>query len=173
MFLPGLDSDRFGSEGFINGSAGSPYEFKIANAYAGAFRLDYSPFKRFRVSLSGYYGECFSNSLTKNTKYKDCKGEVMIGAVDFSYKSNRFIMRGNFDWAHLNDSKEITKFNKENMSNASTSPKTAVASDAARGSLSIGYKVLSVFPRVKEEQYLFIFGHYEYYDSMAKVETMS
>ena len=94
----------------------------------------------------------------------------MIGAVDFSYKSNRFIMRGNFDWAHLNDSKEITKFNKENMSNASPSPKTAVASDAACGSLSIGYNVLSFFPKVKKDQSLFIFGHYEYYDSMAKVE---
>ena len=40
MFLPGLDSDRFNSKGWIHDGAGSPYEFKIGNAYAGAFRID-------------------------------------------------------------------------------------------------------------------------------------
>ncbi len=168
QFLPGLDSDRFGSEGFINGSAGSPYEFKIANSYAGAFRLDYYGSKKFRIGLSGYYGQCFSNSLTKKTKYKDNKGELFIGAVDFTYKSRALIMRGNFDYAHLTDSREITKFNKENMSNASPSPKTAVGSDALCGSFALGYNVISLFSTTARPS-LFVFGQYEYYDSMYKV----
>ncbi len=170
QFLPGLDSDRFGSEGFINGSAGSPYEFKIANSYAGALRLDYYMSKKFRMGLSGYYGQCFSNSLTKKTKYKDNKGELFIGAVDFTYKSRILIMRGNFDYAHLTDSKAITRFNKENMSNASPSPKTAVASDALCGSLSMGYNVMSLFTKASYPS-LFVFGQYEYYDSMYKTES--
>ena len=40
MLLPGLDSDRFNDKEWIKGGAGSPYEFKIANAMAGAFRVD-------------------------------------------------------------------------------------------------------------------------------------
>lgn len=36
LFLPGLDSERFGNQGWIHDSSASPYEFKIANNYAAA-----------------------------------------------------------------------------------------------------------------------------------------
>jgi len=170
QFLAGLDADRFDSENFIGGGSGSPYEFKIANAYAGAFRLDNYSLKNLRIGLSGYYGHSFSNSLTKNTKYKDYDGAVMIGSLDFQYKSRKFIARGNFVWAHLNDSEEITQFNKS-MSNASPSPKMAVASDAVATGIEIGYDIFSHIEKMREDdQKLYLFGRYEYYDSMAKVE---
>ena len=172
MFLPGLDSDRFGSEGFISGGAGSPYEFKIANSYAGAFRVDNYSLKGLRIGLSGYFGTSFSNSLTKNSKYSDCKGEVIIGAIDFTYRAHNIIARGNFDWIHLNNSKEITQFNKNNMSSASPSPKTAVGSDAVIACISAGYDVFSLWSKLrKDKQRMYVFGHYEYYDSMAKVAS--
>ena len=170
MFLPGLDSDRFGSEGFISGGAGSPYEFKIANSYAGAVRIDNYSFKGLRIGLSGYIGTSFDNSLTKNSKYSHCKGEVYIAALDFTYNAHNIIARGNFDWIHLNDSKEITMFNKNNMSSASPSPKTAVGSDAVIACISAGYNIFSFFPKLrKSDQRFYLFGHYEYYDSMARV----
>ena len=78
MFLPGLDSDRFGDNGWVSGGAGSPYEFKIANAYAGAFRIDNYSVPGLRLSLSGYAGNSFSNTLSANRtgadRYKDVKG---------------------------------------------------------------------------------------------------
>ena len=40
MFIAGLDADRFGNKGWIHDGAGSPYEFKMATAYAGAVRID-------------------------------------------------------------------------------------------------------------------------------------
>jgi hypothetical protein len=166
MFLPGLDSDRFGTENFIQGGAGSPYEFKIANSYAGAFRIDNRSVKGLRVGLSGYFGSSFSNSLTKNSKYKDCKGEVMIGSADFTYNAGGIIARGCFDYAHLNDSQQITAFNKNNMSNASPSPHNAVGSDAIVGSFEAGFDVLSL---LKKKSRCYVFAHYEYYDSMFKV----
>lgn len=172
MFLPGLDSDRFGSEGFIHDGAGSPYEFKIANAYAGAFRIDNYSIPNLCLSLSGYYGSSFSNSLTKNSKYSHCHGEVMIGAFDFMFKNRHVIARGNFDWAHLNDSKEITEFNRGSMSSASPSPKTAVGSDAVATGIEVGYDIFSALGSTKlANQQLWVFGHYEYYDSMARVAT--
>ena len=172
IFLPGLDSDRFGSQGFIHDGAGSPYEFKIANSYAGAFRLENYTINNLTLSLSGYFGSSFSNSLTKNSKYKGHHGEVIIGAFDFLYKSHNFIARGNFDWAHLNDSKQITEFNRGSMSTSSPSPKTAVASDAVAAGCEVGYDVFALMKNpALSKQKLWVFGHYEYYDSMAKTAS--
>ncbi len=171
QFLPGLDADRFDSENFINGGAGSPYEFKIANSYAGAFRVDNYSIKGLRLGLSGYFGHSFHNSLTKNSKYKDYNGEVFIGAFDFNYTDYNLIIRGNFDWGHVNDSEKITQFNKSLPSN-SPSPQMAVASDAVSGGIEAGYDSLSFFKKIKnDEQKLYLFGRYEYYDSMAKTEA--
>lgn len=167
LFLPGLDSDRFSTENFIQGGAGSPYEFKIANSYAGAFRIDNRSVKGLRLGLSGYVGGSFSNSLTKNKKYEGLKGEVFIGSVDFDYKGYGVIARGVFDYAHLNNSAEITAFNKNNMSAASPSPRNAVGSDAIVGSFEIGYDFLHPLRKVDDKCY--VFAHYEYYDAMFKV----
>ena len=54
MFLPGLDSDRFNRKNWVKPGAGSPYEFKLANVFAGAARVDYTGVKGLRLSLSGY-----------------------------------------------------------------------------------------------------------------------
>ena len=171
QFLPGLDADRFGSFSFINGASGSPYEFKIANTYAGAIRLDNYSIKGLRIGLSGYFGYSFKNSLSKNARYKGCNGEVMIGSVDFHYNNHNLIVRGNFDWAHLNDSEEITQFNKS-MPAASPSPRTAVASDAMATGIEAGYNIFAHIEKLKKDnQKFYLFGRYEYYDSMAKVES--
>ena len=171
QFLPGLDADRFGNKNFIAGGAGSPYEFKIANAYAGAFRLDNYSVKGLRVGMSGYYGHSFANSLTKNVKYKDYDGAVMIGSVDFQYNNYNLIARGHFDWGHLNDSEEITRFNKS-LQSGSPSPRTPVASDAVAAGMEAGYDIFAHIEKMKKDnQKFYIFGRYEYYDSMAKVEA--
>jgi len=171
QLLPGLDADRFGSEGFISGGAGSPYEFKIANSLAGLLRIDNYSVNGLRVGICGYYGYSFNNSLTKNTKYQDYNGAVSIGTVDFQYRNTNLIVRGNFDWAHLDDSEEITRFNKS-MPSASPSPRTAVASDAVATAIEAGYDIFAHIEATrKDKQKCYLFGRYEYYDSMAKVEA--
>lgn len=168
QFLAGLDSDRFGSANFIAGGAGSPYEFKIANNYATAMRHDFYLPMGLRLGLSGYYGHSFDNSLRKNKKYQDCKGEVMIGAFDFHYDAHHLVVRGNVDYAHLNDSYEITQFNKS-MSSDSPSPHQNVASDALSASIQVGYDVFAHVPAMKKDKKkLYVFAHYEFYDSMFK-----
>lgn len=144
MFLPGLDSDRFGDNGWVSGGAGSPYEFKIANAYAGAFRIDNYSVPGLRLSLSGYAGNSFSNTLSANRtgadRYKDVKGTVMIGAFDFLYDAHNWIVRGNFDYGHLTNSDKISQFNRD-MPNASPSPKQYVGSDAIATGVEAGYDI--------------------------------
>ena len=170
MLLAGLDSDRFGSKEWVKGGAGSPYEFKIANAMAGAFRVDNYSVKGLRLSLSGYAGNSFSNTLKKatNAVYDDVKGTVLIGAFDFCYDAHNWVARGSFDYGHLSDADLITRYN-QSFSKDSPSPKQPVASSAIATGVEVGYDFLSLNPRrADKEQRLYLFGRYEYYDSMYK-----
>lgn len=174
MLLPGLDSDRFNRMNWIQGGAGSPYEFKIANAMAGAFRLDNYSIKGLRLSLSGYVGNSFSNTLSrsKKSKFKDVKGTVTIGAFDFDYAGHNWIVRGNVDYGHLSDSQLISEYNL-GMSSNSPSPKQAVASDAIAAGFEAGYNLMSQIRNKKTAgQKLYIFGRYDYYDSMHKTKGL-
>lgn len=175
LFLPGLDSDRFGRKGWIHDGAGSPYEFKIANAYAGAFRIDNFSLPGLRLSVSGYIGNTFSNTLNTNENkvYKDVKGTVTIGAFDFNYNAYNWIVRGNFDYGHLTDSKLISQYNS-GMPNASPSPKQGVASDAIATGLEAGYNIFSQFSKLRNtENKLYIYGRYDYYHSMYKTKDVN
>ena len=174
MLLPGLDSDRFNRMNWIQGGAGSPYEFKIANAMAGAFRVDNYSIKGLRLSVSGYVGNSFSNTLSrsKKEKFKNVKGTVAIGAFDFGYNDHNWIVRGNFDYGHLSDAQLISEYNM-GMSSNSPSPKQAVASDAIAAGIEAGYDLFSQFEKTRaKNQKFYIFGRYDYYDSMHKTSGL-
>ena len=171
LILPGLDSDRFSSQNWIASASGSPYEFKIGNTLAGAFRVDNTSIKGLRLSLSGYAGNSFKNTLapTESDRYKGVKGTVMIGSFDFCYNDHNLIVRGNFDYGHLTDSHAITKFNMS-LRKDSVSPQQTVASDAVAGGIEAGYDIFGAIPSMKgKNQKFYVFGRYEYFDSMFKV----
>lgn len=171
MLISGLDSERFGRKGWIHDGSASPYEFKIANSMAGAFRVDNYSVSGLRLSLSGYIGNSFNNTLrTTNSSYDDVKGTVAIGAFDFLLDKWNWIARGHFDYGHLSDSKEITDYNKSFPKN-SPSPKQSIGSDAIAAGVEVGYNVFSQFDKLAQKgQKLYVFGRYDYYDSMYKTE---
>ena len=68
-------------------------------------------------------------------------------------------------YGHLSDSERITAYNKK-MRNDSPSPKTNVASDAVSAAVEVGYNIFS--PLKVKNQKLYVFGRYDYYDSMLK-----
>ncbi len=166
MFLPGLDSDRFSRKNWVKTGAGSPYEFKLANVYAGALRLDYEGVRGLRLSLSGYCGNSFRNSLSNNIngdQYKGVRGTVSIGSFDFKYAGHGVLLRGNVTYGHLGDSQLITKYN----STSQVANKTRVASDAIATGMEIGYDFFSLNETLRQKkQRFYLFGRYEYYDSM-------
>lgn len=166
MLIPGLDSDRFGRENWVGSASGSPYEFKIANALAGVVRVDNYSVKGLRMGISGYIGNTFSNTLSHpNDNWKDVKGTLAIGAFDFTYSDHNLIARGGITYGHLTDADRITAYNKK-LRNDSPSPKTNVASDAISLGVEVGY---DIFPALKvKDQKLYLFGRYDYYDSMYK-----
>ena len=172
ILVPGLDSDRFGRQYWVKDGAGSPYEFKIGNNIAGAFRVDNFSIPGLRLSLSGYLGNSFKNTLssTESTQYKDVKGTVAIGAFDFSYNAHNWIVRGSFDYGHLSDSRLISQYNA-NMSKNSVSKKQGIASDAMALGVEAGYNLFSQIEKLNaKQQKLYLFSRYDYYDSMYKTD---
>ena len=168
MFLAGLDADRFGNKGWIHDGSGSPYEFKMATAYAGAMRIDNYSIKGLRLSVSGYLGNSANNTLNATGKYKGLHGTVAIGAFDFLYNDHNFIARGNFDYGHLSNSLEITSANMSTRAD-SPSPKTNIGEAAIALGIEAGYDIFSQIASMRErEQRFYIFGRYDYYDSMYK-----
>lgn len=172
MLLPGLDSDRFGNKGWIHDGAGSPYEFKIANKYAAAVRVDNTSVPGLRMSLSGYIGDSFRNTLypTDGKKVENIHGTVAIGSFDFAYSRHNIVARGHFDYGHLSDAKAITDFNMS-MSKNSISKRQRVGSAAIATGIEAGYNILGLIPTyATTSKRLFVFGRYDYYDSQYKME---
>lgn len=168
MLLPGLNSNMFTKDRWINQGSASAFEFRTANTYAGAFRLDNYSIKGLRIGISGYYGHSFHNSVQTDfdaKEYKNVKGAVAIGAIDFDYKDHNWIVRGNFDYGHLGDAEKISKFN-QNLMKTSPYPRTQVGKSALCGGIEAGYNLFSQFQKLNDKnQKLYLFGRYEYYDA--------
>ncbi len=170
MLIAGLEADLFGAKNWIHDGSASPYEFKPGTAVATAARIDYFATPCLRLSLSGYVGNSACNSL-KPEKYSSVKGTVTIGSFDFCYDSGDLIMRGVADLGYLSNSKEITAINKT-LGNNSVSPQTSVASHAIAVGFEAGYNVFAPLSHTKlSNQKLFVFGRYDYYDSMLRTAS--
>ncbi|MFV0420367.1 MAG: hypothetical protein ACK5KT_16775 [Dysgonomonas sp.] len=173
QLIPGLDSELFSRQNWIQGGSASPYEFKVANKYAGVLRIDNYSVSGLRMGVSGYYGHSFKNSIQPTTadKYKNTKGAVTIGSFDFEYKGHNLIARGYFDYGHLGDSETISQYNRSLTKN-SPSPRTNVASAAIATGVEVGYDIFSQISKMaKMKQKMYVFGKYEYYDSMYKTAS--
>ncbi len=174
MIIAGLDADRFNNKDWIRGGTGSPYEFKMSTGYAGALRVDNHSIKNLRLSLSGYMGNSARNTLNGTGKYDALKGTVLIGAFDFLYSGKHVVARGNFDYGYLSDAMAISNANKTNRKD-SPSHKNNVGECAMAAGMEVGYDLFSSIAKMRNSgQRFFIFGRYDFYDSMYKVTgTMS
>lgn len=167
QLLPGLDAYLFSGGDWIGNGSTSPFEFKIANTLAGVIRVDNYSIKGLQIGLSAYMGNSATNTL-KQDGYKDIDGLVTVTALDFQYKSNNWIVRGSADYGELSDSDLISKANRGTRKD-SPSPKTNIAKAAANIWMEAGYNLFA-FSKNKalKKQKLFLFGRYNFYDSMYK-----
>lgn len=166
MFVSGLNSLFFSKDRWINGGAGSPFEFTPANKYGVAARVDNYSVKGLRLSLSGYYGHSFNNTLMADRgKYKDVKGEVFVGSFGFDYRNAGWIVRGNADYGHLGDADKISAYNR-NQSSTSPYKRTHVGKGAWAVGAEAGYDLFRLFHgNIDRDSKLYLFGRYEYYDA--------
>ena len=172
IFTSGLDAERFGHNCFVHYGATSPYEYKLANVYAGAARIDNYSVKGLRLSLSGYYGYTFRNTERKaGASYDDCHGALAIGSFGFELNRWNLIVRGNATYANLSDAERITAFcnayPKHTQQDGSPSKHSPIGSSAYSFGGEAGYDVFSIFDALRQKQILYVFGRYEDYNTYA------
>lgn len=172
IFTSGLDAERFGHDCFVHYGATSPYEYKLANVYAGAARIDNYSVNGLRLSLSGYYGYTFRNTERKaGASYDDCHGALAIGSFGFELNRWNLIVRGNATYANLSDAERITAFcnayPKHTQQDGSPSKHSPIGSSAYSFGGEAGYDVFSIFNALRQKQKLYVFGRYEDYNTYA------
>lgn len=171
QLLAGLDGFMFDREGWIHNGAGSPYEFKVANKYGFAARIDNYSIKGIRIGMSGYYGRSMHNSYPHDLegdgkKYDNVKGNVAIGSLDFNYDDHNLIIRGNVDYGYLSDAATISYIKRNLSANNSPYKKNPVGKNAVAVGAEGGYDIFSLFnSKCLADQKLYVFGRYEYYNS--------
>lgn len=175
----GLDAFLFSRDNWIQNGNHSTFEFKVANKYAVAARVDNYSVKGLRMGLSGYYGYSMHNTQPHDQEgagkpYDKVKGEVLIGAFDFTYNDHNWIVRGNADYGYLGDAAEITRAKRGVSSNNSPYDKTSVGKNAVAIGIEAGYDLFSQWHKLKDkEQKLYVFGRYDYYDSCIPEATQT
>lgn len=169
LIVAGLDAFMFDRDNFIKNGAGSPFEFKVANTYGFAARIDNTSISNLRLSLSGYAGNSMHNTYPNDltdTRYADIKGTTLVGSFDFQYKSDNLIIRGNADYGHVSDASTISTVKRNLTANNAPYRKLPVGSAALAAGMEAGYDVLHLFNRhMDKSEKLYVFGRYEYYDS--------
>jgi len=177
QFTSGLDAYMFDRVNWIGKGTQDPYEFEVANKYGLSARIDNNSVKGLRLGVSGYFGQAMHNSYPheaegEGKKYDSAKGHVMLGSFDFTYDDHNWIARGSVDYGYVTDA---TKIN-----NAKATQKTApyrhsfFGSHAVATSVEAGYDVFSQIARLRASgQKLYVFGHFEYYDSYADSDNLN
>lgn len=171
QLVAGLDAFLFDRDNWIQGGAGSPFEFKVANKYGFAGRLDYYAMPGLRFGLSGYYGRSMHNTYPNDKEgegkpYDKVKGVVAVGAFDFTLNRANWIVRGNADYGFLGDAAKISEAKINATASGSPAKKSRVGKNAVALGIEAGYDIFSQISKMRNSnQKMYFFGRYEYYDS--------
>ena len=113
QFTGGLDAFQFDRTYWIGKGAQSPYEFEVANKFGLLARVDNYTIPGLRIGVSGYYGKTMHNTFphdleTDGNRYKDIKGNIYLGSIDFTYNAHNWIARGYADYGYVSDAQAIS-----------------------------------------------------------------
>lgn len=175
IMVAGLDGFMFNTDNFIKKGAGSPYEFKVANTYGFAARIDNYSVRNLRLSLSGYFGNTMHNTYPNDLHgegltYDKVRGPLGIGSFDFVYKGRRLTVRGNADYALLGDCAAISKAKAVRAANDSPYSSSPVGKAAYAAGIEAGYDILPWFNLRTDGQKLYVFGRGEAYNPYIPAE---
>lgn len=170
--VAGLNAMLFNRDKWVHHGAGSPFEFKPANRYGFAGRVDYYPTPGLRFGVSGYYGHSAHNTFPNDLKgegkpYDKVNGTVAIGSIDMTLKRWNWIVRGQADYGYVGETDKLNTI-KDAKAHASNSPvKSAmIGKNALSLGIEAGYDVFSQIEQLRRAQHkLYVFGRFEYYDS--------
>lgn len=170
QFLAGLNADNFTNTNWIKKGPSSPLEFEVANKYGMAVRIDNYSIPGLRIGVSGYYGESIGNSFPRNANGVDAeyKGQVAVGAIDFTYQGHNWVVRGQADYGYLGDADQLKYVYNRLNSKSPYKHSAFVSKNAYAIGIEAGYDVFSQIQKLREDdQKLYIFGRYEQYNPYA------
>ena len=170
QFVAGLNADNFTNVNWIKNGPKSPLEFDVANKYGVALRLDNYTLPGLRIGLSGYYGHSIGNSYPNNAAGVDAeyKGQVVIGAFDFTYKGHNWIVRGQADYGYLGDAAQLKYVYNRLNSKSPYKHSAFVSKNAYAVGIEAGYDVFSQIKSLRDrKKQLYVFGRYEAYNPYA------
>ena len=170
QMIAGLDAWQFSRDQWIKPGTTKPFEFETANKYGFSARVDNYTIHGLRVGLSGYYGQSMHNAVPHDMETgnnKKIKGNVYIGAVDFTYNAHNWVARGNVDYGYVSDAKTISAIRKPGTQYVKPyESNQAFGSNAIATSFELGYDIFSQIAKLRaDKQKLYVFGHVEYYNS--------
>jgi hypothetical protein len=155
---------------WIKKGAANPLEFEVANKYGVALRIDNYSIPGLRLGLSGYYGESIGNSYPKNANGVDAeyKGQVIVGAFDFTYNAHNWIIRGQADYGYLGDAEQLKYVYNRTNKKSPYHHSAFVSKNAYAVGIEAGYDIFSQISCMRaDEKKLYIFGRYEQYNPYA------
>ena len=172
MMVAGLDAMKFSRDNWVKAGASSAFEYKVANKYGFAARLDNYTVPGLRIGVSGYYGNAMHNTQPHDMESdgnanKNLKGTVAIGSVDFTLDRWNWIVRGQADYGYVSDAAAITTI-KRTRARISNSPYSSLpfAKNALAVGIEAGYNVFSQVERMRRDnRKLYVFGRFEKYNS--------
>ena len=170
QLLAGLNADNFTNTGWIRKGHKSPMEYDVANKYGVSARIDNYTVPGLRIGLSGYYGHAIGNSFPRNANGVDAeyKGQVAIGAFDFTYNAHNWIVRGQADYGYLGDAEQLKYVYNRLNSKSPFKHSAFVSKNAYAVGIEAGYDVFSQISSLREQnKKLYVFGRYEMYDPYA------
>lgn len=178
QMVAGLDAFQFSRDKWINPGTTKPFEYEAANKYGFAARLDNYTVPGLRLGISGYYGQSMHNA-TPNDMDKPgkvahkYKGNIYLGSFDFSFNRYNWIARGNIDYGYVSDASNISKLVKPGVQYVKPyQTNQNFGSHAIATMVEVGYDVFSQIAKLRAmKQKLYVFGHYEYYDSYIHCAT--
>lgn len=176
--LAGLDAFHFSRTNWIQGGTQNPWEFEVANKYAVAARVDNYSIPGLRLGLSGYYGKAMHNQVPHDSEKgekKKIKGNVYLGSFDFTFNRYNWVARGNVDYGYVSNASEISALaypNVQYVKPYESGNGKYFGSHAIATMIEAGYDIGSQIPRLRRDnQKLYVFGHFEYYDSYIHATT--
>lgn len=169
QMVAGLDALMFSRDGWAHSAAGSAYEFKPANKYGFAARIDYYAMPGLRFGISGYTGQTMHNTYPNMMEgdgktYDKVKGRTWIGSIDMTLNRWNWIVRGQADYGYISD---VRLINTVKTATQSSSPykDSYIGKNAVAIGIEAGYDIFSQIEKMRaDNQKLYVFGRFETYN---------
>ncbi|HUH75330.1 MAG TPA: hypothetical protein VLZ75_13125 [Chitinophagales bacterium] len=164
--VSGLDNTGFSSLNFVRRGYQKRFEMINADNIAYALRLDYKFKEKNYIGFNVYAGNGSGNRPKKDF---NLPAWLVTGDVHFNIEEDNWRITGYFMTAHLQNSEKLSAANR-NLSNNLGVKRTPVGKIAMGSYIEAGYNFLNLIQNKETQQKLFLFGRFDYYDSMFRTE---